>query len=311
MAYLAAALDHETRAKYLVETHLVSAGPEIVGTERILAVSARADRATKLAIAAIILEQTPPPWLQVAVVGSSVHFEIIPTADLEALSWIGDDLEQLLIDAARNDPPTQEIIKLGVGRAAELVVLGALAASGEHPLHVSEISDGYGYDIESTENGRIRRLEVKGCTGSTSASFHLSRNEYEKSRYFGSEWMVVQVSFADEVLVSEEIRPWHVLGIRELSSADVLELVPPDPEEFRWEKSALLTPKASRWRPSAIAVPLDLCLPGTRFLGAVSLSKSGSRTAHRGGAEPLGRFAGLNGSVAPDGAWHQATASSH
>jgi hypothetical protein len=246
VAYLAAALDHEARARYLVENHLVSAAPEIIATERLLAISARADRATKLAIAAIILEQTPPPWLKVAVVGRSVHFEIIPSADLEALSWIGDDLEQLLIDAAGSDLPTQDITRLGVGRAAELVVLGALAARGEHPLHVSEISDGYGYDIESTENGRTRRLEVKGCTGSTSASFHLSRNEFEKSRVFGPEWVVVQVSFADAVLISEEVRPWHVLGIRELSSADVMEMVPPDPEEFRWETSALLTPNARR-----------------------------------------------------------------
>lgn len=280
VAYLAAALDHTARAKYLVDAGLVSADTEIVPTKRLLSVSARADRATKLAIAAIILEQSPPPWLQVAVLGSSVRFEVIPSADLDALSWLGDELERLLVDAAYIDPQSPDTVKLGVGRAAELVVLAALVQRGEYPLHVSEISDRFGYDIESTHNGSIRRYEVKGCTSSTSASFHLSRNEFEKSKLFGVEWRIVQVAFADEVLVSEAIHPRHVLGIRELSSAEVVTLIPPDLEEFRWETSALLMPDPGRWRSSTLAVPVELNLPGIQYLGSESLNRSAIHVSH-------------------------------
>lgn len=270
-AFLAAALDHEPTARYLIREGLVSSAMGIDSSRRLRAVSARADRRTLIAIAALLLEVDPPTWLPIAVVNGQVRYEVIPSADLESLEWLIPDLEQLLVNAAPPQSRDENTLALGIGRAAELAILAALTADNRPAIHMSAISNRFGYDIESTDHTGVRRWEVKGCTERTASGFHLSRNEYEKCCVFGSEWTVIQVEFAGAALVADVITAEHISSVRELPSAAVVNLVPPDTDEFQWEKGALITPPPRTWAPSSVKIPAGLRLPSLDMLGLEAL----------------------------------------
>ncbi|MEV1129298.1 DUF3883 domain-containing protein [Agromyces sp. NPDC049794] len=289
-AFLAAALDHEPTARFLIREGLVSSAAGIDPRTRLKAVSARADRQTLLAIAALLLEVDPPPWLPIAVVDRQVHYEVIPSADMEALEWLRPDLEQLLLNAAPPKAPHTDTLALGIGRAAELAVFAALTGGDGSAIHVSAISDRFGYDVESAHGTGVRRWEVKGCTEVTASAFHLSRNEFEKCRAFASEWTLVQVEFAGAALVAEYVTADHISSIRELPSAEVVSLVPPDTDHFQWEKSALVSPSPRAWVPSSIRIPASLRLPSIYTLGLEALELYESDLADRSvlsAAEPF------------------------
>jgi hypothetical protein len=266
-AYLAAAIDHEPAARFLIREGLVSSAAGIGPRARLKAVSDRADRPTLLAIAALLLEVDPPPWLPIAVIDRQLHWEVIPAADMEGMAWLQPELEQLLLSAAPRTSLDNDPLALGIGRAAELVVFGALTHSGGSAIHVSGISDRFGYDIESTQGTGVRRWEVKGCTERTASAFHLSRNEFEKCRAFGPEWTVVQVEFAGAALVAEHVTAAHISKVRELPAIEVVGLVPPDSNHFVWETSAVVTPPPQAWAPSTLQVPASLRLPSLVRLG--------------------------------------------
>jgi hypothetical protein len=272
-AFLAAAIDHEPVARFLIREGLVLSSDGIGPSARLNFVSARADRRTLTAIAALLLDVAPPPWLPIAVSDRRVHFEVIPSADMEALAWLGSDLERLLLDAAPPQSAPESVLALGIGRAAELVVLAALADDGASPIHVAGISDRFGYDIESADENGIRRWEVKGCTPATAATFHLSRNEFEKCRAFALEWTVVQVEFTGAALTAASVVSDHVSRVRELTSAGVVSLVPRDTDGFRWETSALVSPPPHAWVRSTVKIPADLRLPSIHALGLEALER--------------------------------------
>jgi len=266
-AFLAAAIDHEPIARFLISQGLVSSHQGIAPGTRLKAVSTRADRHTLVAIAALLLEVAPPPWLPIAIVDRHIRYELIPSDDLDAMAWLAADLEGLLLDAVPPTPPDDDILALGIGRAAELAVLAALTADGGSAVQVSSISNRFGYDIESFHDTRIRRWEVKGCTPATVGSFHLSRNEFEKSRVFGPDWTLVQVQFTGAALTADPITAEHISSARELSSAALLGFAPPDTAHFRWESSARVTPAPNAWIASDLVVPTLLRLPGIYELG--------------------------------------------
>ena len=114
-----------------------------------------------VAIASMVVGLAPPVWLPFVVIDGQVHFELIPSADLEALEWLRRELEHILLACARS-VPSPDTTALGIGRAAELAALTALTASGALVTHVSAVSDRFGYDIESTSGDVLRRWEVKG-----------------------------------------------------------------------------------------------------------------------------------------------------
>lgn len=265
-SFLAAAIDHEPVAQELLRGRLATSADVIRPSARLRAASERADRPTLMAIAALLLEINPPPWLPIAVVDAEVRFEIIPSADLVALEWLQPELEQILIDVSGNYPVTTGVLALGVGRAAELVVLAALEGAQRSPIHVSEISDRFGYDIE-TAAGEPRRWEVKGCTERTAGTFHLSRNEFNKCRLYGGDWRLVQVEFLGAAVVAEHLTAEHVAGIKELSADEILGLAPPDSDEFLWEASARMTPRRLAWAASSLEVPPDIRLANFDALG--------------------------------------------
>jgi hypothetical protein len=63
------------------------------------------------------------------------------------------------------------------GAAAELMVLAAKRLAGADPLHVSSLSDTYGYDIECRRP--LERIEIKAATTRTKDVVNVSRNEFE------------------------------------------------------------------------------------------------------------------------------------
>jgi len=268
-SFLAGAIDHRPAAEFLIDANLVIPAVVICPSPRLKAVSRQADRPTLIAIARLLLEIAPPRWLHIAVDGRVRH-EFIPSADLQGLSWLRPELDQLLVDAANRPSELSDIIALGLGRAAELTILATLDNLETSPTHVSEISDRFGYDIE-TVRGPALRWEVKGCTTKTSGSFHLSRNEFDKCQRYPDEWRLVQVEFVPGALTAEFLTESHISTIRELLAGDLIDLAPAETGPFYWETSARMAPPESAWALSALTAPGDLFLPSIRELGKHAL----------------------------------------
>ncbi len=276
-SFLAAAIDHRRVADFLVEARLVSVEAMVSPSHQLNAVSSQADRPTLVAIARLLFEIAPPAWLPLAV-HETVRYEFIPSAELDSLDWLRPELEQLLLETAFELARSTETLKLGVGRAAELVVFAALAAAEAAPVHVSEISDQFGYDIE-TASGSPRRWEVKGCTTLTSSGFHLSRNEFDTCRRFGDQWRLIQVVFEPAALTAKQLTVLHVAAIRELPPVELTKIAPPDGGGFYWETSARMEPSAGAWTSSSLEFPADLILPSVSELGTLAVQL---RSSNRG-----------------------------
>ncbi|WP_166806174.1 DUF3883 domain-containing protein [Cryobacterium cheniae] len=268
-SFLAAAIDHRPAAEFLIDASLVVQEAAITPSPRLKALSRQADRPTLVAIARLLLEISPPPWLPFAVDGQ-VRYEFIPWSDLQGLAWLRPELDQLLVDTACELLQHSDSVALGLGRAAELTVFAALDNLHASPVHVSEISDRFGYDIE-TVRGSARRWEVKGCTKKTSGSFHLSRNEFEKCKRYPDEWRLVQVVFSPGALTADFLTRSHILAIRELFSGELIDLAPSETGTFYWETSARISPQESAWVPSLLKAPSDFRLPSIDKLGQQAL----------------------------------------
>ncbi|MBF6150208.1 protein NO VEIN domain-containing protein [Nocardia nova] len=216
-------------------------------------------------IARLMFITAPPVWLTVAVENKTVTREYIPAYDLEALSWLEPELDRVILDAYAHVHSTDRADwQKKIGDAAELFIVAALRFCGHNPVHVALISDVYGYDIE-VEHAHVDRIEVKGAGPRTAWTFHLSRNEFEKSQEYGEEWRLVQVAFRSSAFVAKEINPSHIEAIYELDSLAVRRVVPPDPPGFLWEKTALITPPKEDWRPSGLVLDPGFTLPGFGF----------------------------------------------
>ncbi|MFG2333387.1 DUF3883 domain-containing protein [Streptomyces sp. NPDC048604] len=264
-SYLAAATDLHSPAQALLAAGLASTGEEgsIGLTRPLAALAASGDSRRAMRHAAVtLLAAQPPAWLRVAVGSESVERAYIPQPDLEALSWLGEALDEVLTEARRlvGDREEPDLAK-EIGDAAEEIVVAALRAAGRKPLHVARISDAYGYDVELSD-GPIRFLEVKAAGPRTADSFHLSRNEFDTSVRRGDAWRIVQVVFEASAFVTDRITAADVREIRELPAAAVRALVPGDTPGFKWETSAVLTPPASMWLPSRLTPDPDFLRRG-------------------------------------------------
>ena len=245
--FMAHALDLELIASKLIKFGLASILDRVVVDAVFSELSDQADRTTLLAIARILIQKNPPFWLNVAVNNLGVSREYIPSKALEELQWIEPGLDQFLIDIYASLPiPGQDAIRKRIGEVAELLVLAALKYSGANPVHVSMLSDSYGYDIECRRE-HIDRIEVKAASVNTQESFHISRNEFDKSVVYGEQWKVVQVVFSSRAFVDNRIDATHVEILRELRSSALRQLVPSDIKSFRWTDSALITVPQDMW----------------------------------------------------------------
>ena len=263
---MAGALDLDRCARELVRIGLVTVADVVRVSQRLTSLTGRADKPTLVAIASLLLKADPPPWLLIATSEGTVLHEYIPSDDLRDLKWLDPFLDRIILEVAVcRDRDTLRPLRAGLGRAGELVVLASLEAAGLPALHVADVSDSYGYDIETT-GAHKQRLEVKSTTSANSGTFHITRNEYNVCRQFRNEWRVVQVTFESAVMSDPVITACHVLAISELASEHLAGLVPADSATFRWTESAIVRPPAKFWVPSTLRVPVGLSLPGVREL---------------------------------------------
>lgn len=276
-SFMAGAVDLEACAQDVLRLGLVDPSGSVALHPALARLWERADRTTLVEISSLLLKLDPPPWLQSVVHEGAVSREYVPADDLRALAWLDPLLDQLLIDAAEALGQSHlDPLRAALGRAGELVVMAAAAKAGLTPVHVADLSDAYGYDIELGREP-VHRIEVKATTEAKAGTFHLSRNEFEKCIRYGQEWRLVQVTFDSSIFVAEAISAAQVTAINELTCQELAGRVPADTPSFRWTESAVITAPTNAWSASSLEVPPALQLPGIRQLAA-SISKSAVRT---------------------------------
>ena len=217
-----------------------------------------ADYGTLKAIAVALLRRRPPAWLRSVVIDGAVRIELIPSDDLTALGWLGEDIEQVLavVHAAVFGQEDDEFTSR-LGLAGELAVLAALTHSGIRTRHVSLISDAYGYDLECGGGDVVEGIEVKTAFPRTADRFHLSRNEFDISEKMQRRWKIVQVVFSSRIVATGRATAADVESVSELSALKVHEIAPRTEDSFRWTESAVFRPAPSQWISSKLAVPDD------------------------------------------------------
>lgn len=265
-SYMARAVDLDGYAHEILRIGLAEMSDVLRIDRELHNLAVRADRPSFMAISSLLLMRDSPHWIAQAVRDGRVFREFIPSDALRDMEWLEPFLDQLIVEvAARLDCYHLESLREALGRAGELVVLAA--AEGACALHVADLSNSYGYDIE-IQTTPTQRLEIKSTTKANKGSFHLSRNEFDKCRYYGNEWRLVQVIFDSSVFTDDSIAASHVLAIRELAGSELLLLVPPDSGTFRWTDSAVIHPPIDAWQNSTFKVPAGLHLPGIREISS-------------------------------------------
>ncbi|MEV6096213.1 DUF3883 domain-containing protein [Nocardia sp. NPDC051981] len=261
-SFLAAAIDLEATATMLIGSGLARIGRSLELSPQLDAATGCRDVDGLLQVARLLLITAPPEWLRLAVNRDVVTREYIPASDLDSLRWLEPNFDRLLIEAHDHAySSAQTEWQKQIGDAAELFVLEALRYSGLNPVHVARISDVYGYDIEVLDPF-TERIEVKAAGPRTARTFHLSRNEFDKSQQHGDEWRLLQVVFRSSAFIAEELDHSHIEGVYELDSRLLRRIVPPDSPRFLWEESALITPPKESWRHARLAFDPGFTIPG-------------------------------------------------
>lgn len=251
-AIAAQSYDLEAVADALIDWGLAKLDPAASVTRPLSNLGEVADYPTLRAIASVLLRKRPPVWLRVAVADSILRRELIPSSDLNALLWLGDDLEAMLISVFKDVcEAADDGFATALGRAGELVVLNALENAGRRPRHVSLVSDAFGYDIECAEKPQIEGVEVKTSVARTASRFHLSRNEFDVSRRMDDRWKIIQVVFSSQVVASGTVTSDDVELIRELPASTIHRMAPAE-TQFKWTESAIFMPSEELWVPSTL-----------------------------------------------------------
>lgn len=253
-AIAAQSYDLEAVSEALIDWGLAKLDPFASVTRPLSTLGEVADYPTLRAIAGVLLRKRPPVWLRVAVVDSVLRRELIPSSDLNALLWLGDDLEAVLISVFKDVcEAADDELATALGRAGELVVLNALENAGRRPRHVSLVSDAFGYDIECAERQQIEGFEVKTSVARTASRFHLSRNEFDVSKRMNDRWKIIQVVFSSQVVASGKVKSDDVEIIRELPASAIHQIAPAE-TQFKWTESAIFMPTEDLWVPSGLTV---------------------------------------------------------
>ncbi len=255
---MAASLDLGRTAELLIDVGLARIDEAVRIAAELARLDQIADISTLKAIARLLLVRRPPDWLRGSVANDELVAEFIPAQDMEALSWLGTDLEPIVVAAHRQLFSVQDdaFLKL-IGDAGELLMMAALQAVNYEPRHVSRVSDRFGYDIEFDLQQVRYGLEVKAVVATTADRILLSRNEFEVAGRMANRWKVVQLTISSEALVKGAVYASDVTNIRELPSSALVRLAPADTNEFRWSEGAEFRPRADMWLPSSLKVPSD------------------------------------------------------
>lgn len=256
--HMAASLDLLGTAHLLLDTGLVRVDESVVISQDLAKLDKIADVTTLKAIARLILVRRPPDWLRFAISDGFLIKEFIPAADLDALSWLGIDLEAILLTAYQIlYGAADEALLKRLGDAGELAVMLALRAQGLSPRHVALVSDRFGYDIELEMHNRLNGFEVKTAVSATAARVLISRNEFDVAQRMGDRWKLVQIIFSSKVIARGKATATDVEYVREISSADIAGMAPIEKGEFRWVEGAEFRPESSLWSASDLTIPND------------------------------------------------------
>ncbi len=253
--HMAASLDLSGTAKLLLDIGLARVESCVITSRDLSRLDREADLTTLKGIARLLLRSRPPAWLSAAVCNGRLVPELIPQRDFDAIAWLGDDLEEIVVTAHQQVyGATDEHLRKLLGDAGELAIISALRRDGHNPRHVSLISDRFGYDIEHKEGAQTLGLEIKAAVNATAARAFISRNEFDVAKRMSERWKLVQVIFSSRVIASRRATAADVEKIRELSSHSLFEMAPIEKEGFRWTEVAEIRPSETEWKPSKLRV---------------------------------------------------------
>ncbi len=234
-------------ATYLLDLGLAKVDGQCINIDRDLSEAGEeASMETLAAVARVLLRARPPAWMDSAVVNGVVRDEFIPTADEQALSWLGDMRDLLLVDIKNNKDQSEEFQKW-LGGVGEAIIVESERQQGRQVRQVSRISDSFGFDIESRSLSRQMYIEVKTAIESTADHFYISKNEVSKAIDLNARWCLVQVILSRSVLTDSSITEKHIKKSRFLDADALIALVPTDTPSGVWIESARITPPADAW----------------------------------------------------------------
>jgi hypothetical protein len=94
---MAAAIDLDAVGHGMCERGLARLdGGRVVWHERLAALDGVATDEVLMSVASLLLEIGGPPWLRASMAAGRFCPELVPSDDLSALGWLGDNLEPLL-----------------------------------------------------------------------------------------------------------------------------------------------------------------------------------------------------------------------
>lgn len=245
---MAAAIGLDAVARGMCECGLARLdGGRMVLHERLAALDGIATDEVLMTIASLLLEVDGPAWLHASMATGRFCPELVPSADLNALAWLGDYLEPLLVSVKHQDERDASF-RAWLGRVGESLVVATERNMGASVRHVSLISDHFGYDVESLRGGR-HRFEVKTSVIGAEHRLFLTRNEVTSAGRYAGEWFLVQVILKPEALTAVGLTRDHVHGIRQLDASSVIEVLPRDSEQCRWVETVELATSNLSWAP--------------------------------------------------------------
>lgn len=245
---MAAAINLDTVARGMCECGLARLDDgRVVLNERLAALDGTATDEVLMTIAALLLEVGGPAWLHASMSSGRFYSELVPSAELNALGWLGENLEPLLAGVKRQDEKDNDF-RIWLGRVGEYLVVATERHTGASVKHVSLISDHFGYDVESVREGRYR-FEVKTSVVGTDHRLFLTRNEVTSASRYAGEWFLVQVILKPEALTAKCLTRDHVYCIRQMAGSSVIEVLPRDSEHCRWVETVEIITPGLNWTP--------------------------------------------------------------
>ena len=260
--FMASALAIDSAAQMLLEDGLAVVDENGVHIDpRLAGAGDEANTEILATIAAILLAVRPPPWFRTAVRRGSVAPEFIPTQDEESLSWLDKLRDPILLDLAAKKE-NEDTFRIWLGGLGEKLVLDSERHRGRRIVHVSRISDYFGYDIETHHGHTAWQIEVKTCLSSNADQFFISRNEANRALQLASTWRLVQVIFDPAVTTVANVTIEHIVSARTLSAWHLVELLPKDSDTGVWIDSARISPQLDAWAEWKIDAPPSWTYPG-------------------------------------------------
>ena len=260
--YMASALDLESAAQVLIGLGLADVDCDVVRIDPRLSRAGRfATTETLARIAQTLLGQSPPQWLTVSVEDGAVLDEWMPTSDQRDLEWLGDFRDPILIDLHRVCGDVEEY-REWLGEIGENLVVTIERHRHRRVRHVAQISDAFGFDVESVGADGRKCLEVKTALESNADRFFISKHEVRTAAANSEEWCLVQVVLRSTAATEGLIKLREVLCVRFLDASRVIALTPIDTSTGEWIESARISPTHDSWAVWPFEIPSSWCATG-------------------------------------------------